>query len=218
MAAGDDLVGRLRARIHQGQFVPGQRLIEADLVAETGLSRGRIREALRRLEDEGLVQIDRHRGASVRRISRKEVSDTLEVLRAVSLLMTEKALARHDSAEVAATLGASLEKVRHFRHHLSEFEQSRKFMDENARFWDTFAAVSDNPVLNDTRMRLETTLFRLALEGTRITSSKDLWIARHEEILEAILAGDRKTALALVKQSVLDVERAILALPESAFA
>lgn len=217
MSELERLIQELRTRIHRGQLVPGQRLIEADLVAETGMSRGRIREALRRLEDERLVRIDRNRGASVRRISRKEVSDTLEVLRALSLLMTENALAKHDSPEARRALGDALEQVRRFRHHLSDFEQSRQFMDENARFWDVFANLSDNPVLTETRIRLETTLFRLALEGTRITSEKDLWIARHEEILEAILAGDRNTAIKLVKQSVLDVERAILALPDSAF-
>ena len=217
MSELDNLIQDLRSRIHAGQLVPGQRLIEADLVAETGMSRGRIREALRRLEDERLVQIDRNRGASVRRISRKEVSDTLEVLRALSLLMTENALAKHDQPETRAILGEALDQVRKFRSHLSDFEQSRHFMDENARFWDAFTRLSDNSVLSETRMRLETTLFRLALEGARITSDKDLWIARHEEIIEAILAGNRSTALNLVKQSVADVERAILALPDSAF-
>ena len=97
------------------------------------------------------------------------------------------------------------------------FDQSRLFMDQNARFWDVFAALSQNPVLIDTRMRLETTLFRLALEGARITSAKDRWITRHEDILAAVLAADREAARGLIEESVRDVERAMLALPNSAF-
>jgi len=213
----DHLVRDLRGRIHRGEFVPGQRLVEADLVEDTGMSRGRVREALRVLESEGLVRIDRNRGASVRRISRKEVTDTLELMRAISMLMVDKAITHSDRPEARAVLNEALAQARRFRSHLSEFEQSRQFMDQNARFWDVFAELSDNPVLIDTRLRLETTLFRLSLEGARITSAKDQWITRHEEILEAVLAGDREQALKLTEESVYDVEKAMLALPDAAF-
>ena len=100
----DFLVHELRGRIHRGEFVPGQRLIEADLVADTGMSRGRVRDALRVLESEGLVQIDRNRGASVRRITRKEVTDTLELMRAISILMTDKAITRSKEPEARTVL------------------------------------------------------------------------------------------------------------------
>ncbi len=213
----DQLVRELRDRIHRGEFVPGQRLVEGDLVNETGMSRGRVREALRILESENLVEINRNKGACVRRISRKEVSDTLEVMRALSILMTDKAISRAEDPEARKALQAALDQVRSFRDQVSGFDQSRLFMDQNARFWDVFAELSGNPVLIDTRMRLETTLFRLELEGARITSSKDKWTTRHEEILEAVLAGDRDTALALVNESVFDVEKAMLALPDRAF-
>lgn len=213
----DLLVRKLRGCIHRGDFVPGQRLVEADLVADTGMSRGRVRDALRILESDGLVQIHRNRGATVRWISRKEVADTIELMRPISVLMIDKAVARAAEPEVRAILTDALTRARRFREQLSEFEQSRQFMDQNARFWDVFAKLSNNPVLIDTRMRLETTLFRLALEGARITSAKGQWIARHEDILEAVLAGNRDQALKLAEESVLDVEQAMLALPDSAF-
>jgi DNA-binding GntR family transcriptional regulator len=213
----DHLVRELRDRIHKGDFVPGQRLVEHDLVAETGMSRGRVRDALRVLESENLVEINRNKGACVRRISRKEVSDTIEVMRALSILMTDKAISRIAEPEVRSAIGAALEQARAFREQAPVFNQSRLFMDQNARFWDVFAELSQNPVLIDTRMRLETTLFRLALEGARITSAKDQWITRHEDILAAVLAADCETARQLVEESVRDVEQAMLALPDSAF-
>jgi DNA-binding GntR family transcriptional regulator len=211
------LVDALRERIHGGHLVPGQRLIEIDIMAEAGITRARVREALRRLEAEGLVEIHRNRGASVRRIARREVADTLEVLCAISELMADKAVARARDPGVRAILERSLADVRSFREQVSAVEQSRRFMDENARFWSGLAALSDNPVLTDTRWRLETTLFRLALEGARVTSAKGRWIMHHEEILLAILAGDRARARRHVADAVAAVEAAIQSLPDSVF-
>jgi DNA-binding GntR family transcriptional regulator len=212
-----ELVGNLRAWIHAGHYTPGQRLIEADIMDRTGMPRARVREALRILESEGLVEIHRNRGAQVRRVSRAEVRDTLEVLRAVSAMMVEKAAMLSAQPEVRSRLEESLAKVEEFRRLTCEVEQSRRYMDENARFWDVFAAACNNPVLADTRLRLETSLFRLALEGARITSDKGRWIARHEELLTAVLAGDRALARQLSEEAVLAVEEAILALPDGAF-
>jgi len=98
----DFLLHHLRERIHRGDFVPGQRLIEADLVDETGMSRSKVREALRVLEADGLVELHRNRGASIRRISRQEVSDTLEVLKVISVLITDKAIVGCQEPEARA--------------------------------------------------------------------------------------------------------------------
>jgi DNA-binding GntR family transcriptional regulator len=63
----------IRERIRLGRLVPGQRLVEADIVRESGASRSKVREALRRLESEGLVTIEEFRGASVKRLGPDEV-------------------------------------------------------------------------------------------------------------------------------------------------
>jgi DNA-binding GntR family transcriptional regulator len=68
-----DIVALLREQIRLGRLVPRQRLVEADIVKETGASRSKVREALRRLESEGLVSIEEFRGASVRHLSMDEV-------------------------------------------------------------------------------------------------------------------------------------------------
>ena len=68
----------IRERIRKGRLVPGQRLVEADLVRDSGFSRSKVREALRRLEAEGLVDIEEFRGASVRRLGPDEVRQVYE--------------------------------------------------------------------------------------------------------------------------------------------
>ncbi|MGH8137795.1 MAG: GntR family transcriptional regulator [Steroidobacteraceae bacterium] len=207
----------IREGIHIGRFVPGQRLVEADLMQEFGVSRGRIREAFRRLEADRLVEIEKNKGASVRRISRKEVLDTLEVLHAISRLITERVVAVAADPTARTRIRASLKAAGRFRRQLTQIDQSRQYMNENARFWDVLTDLCDNSVLSDTRIRLETTLFRLALEGSRITARKDQWITRHEDILQAILKRDKQQALKLVGESVDEVRDAMLMLPDIAF-
>lgn len=207
----------LRDGIHSGRFVPGQRLIEADLVTEFGISRMRIREALRRLEAERLIEIQKNRGATVRRITRKEVADTLDVLRAIALAIAEKVTELAEQREVRGRVRQALDAARRFRIQISQFDQARLYMNENARFWDVLIELCDNAVLADTRMRLETTLFRLVLEGARVSARKDRWIGRHEEILQTMLRGDKARVRRLVVESIEEVKAAILSLPDSAF-
>jgi DNA-binding GntR family transcriptional regulator len=207
----------LREGIHSGRFVPGQRLIEADLMKEFGASRSKIREAFRRLEADQLIVIEKNRGASVRRISRKEVSDTLEVLLATALAIADKVTARAGQREVREAIKRSLSIAKRFRHQVPEVDQARQYMNENARFWDVLIELCDNKILSETRLRLETTLFRLALEGARISTQRNQWITLHVEILETILAQRRSRVRGLVIKSVESVRDAMLALPDSAF-
>jgi len=65
----------LRAAIVENRYPPGHRLVEQQLAAELGLSRTPVREALRKLEAEGLVVSERNRGAMVRPLSSTEVVD-----------------------------------------------------------------------------------------------------------------------------------------------
>lgn len=70
-----DAYDDLRGAIVAGRYPPGQRLVEQRIAADLGLSRTPIREALRRLEAEGLVVSERNRGASVRALSPTEIVD-----------------------------------------------------------------------------------------------------------------------------------------------
>ena len=75
----DQIVTGIVRGVYEGRFVPGQKLIEGDLTRKFGVGRGTIREALRRLEAEGLVSANLHRGARIRSFDRDEVRDILEI-------------------------------------------------------------------------------------------------------------------------------------------
>src|SRR5689334_17858448 len=74
-ATSERIAERLRDDIRAGRLAPGQRLVEAELTRRLGVSRGPVREAFARLQSEGLVAIEPNRGASVRRMERKELED-----------------------------------------------------------------------------------------------------------------------------------------------
>ena len=87
----------IRDRIRRGRLVPGQRLVEADIMRELSASRSRVREALQRLSTEGLVTIEEFRGASVKQFSRDEIR---QIYRA---RMALEGLAARDFAEGEAS-------------------------------------------------------------------------------------------------------------------
>src|SRR5919201_6943356 len=72
---------RLRAEIGSGQLRPGEQVVEARLAAELGVSKTPVREALIRLQRDGLVEIEPYRGARVRELSPRDVHEILELRR-----------------------------------------------------------------------------------------------------------------------------------------
>ena len=76
----------LRRAILRGELVPGQRLMEIQLAEKMGVSRTPVREAIRKLELEGLVVMIPRKGAEVAHISGKNLRDVLEVRRALEEL------------------------------------------------------------------------------------------------------------------------------------
>ena len=207
----------IRRSIRQGRYVPGQRLVEIDLKSQFGASQRQVRDTLLRLETEGLVSIEKNRGASVRMISQSEVSCILDVLDSLSLLAVGKAAAQIDTPGHRSLITSSLKAAKQFRERAKTEKSVQKYLDENVRFWDSIAAVVDNSILWETRERLETLLFRLQVRGLSINTDPDKWITRHEGILMAILDGDANLAEKLTLKASADIREAILALGNEVF-
>lgn len=208
---------RLRRGIRAGRYIPGQRLIEIDLIRQLDATQRQVRDALRRLESEGLLSIEKNRGASVRKISRREVECILDVLDALSMLAVRQSCEKMEDPGCRKLVEDSLKAAIQFRKNAVTEKRVQKFLDENLRFWDSIASVVDNPVLWDIRERLETLLFRLQMQGLTINSDPDQWITNHEDILSAILAQDTRRAGRLVLQSSKDVRNMIVTLGDEVF-
>src|SRR5690606_23353310 len=105
-----DVADHLRNGIRNGRYVPGQRLVEADLVAETSATRSRVREALQRLSVEGLITIEEFRGASVKRLTLDEVRQIYRARMALEGIAAAD-FAAADAPELKARLIAIQEEM-----------------------------------------------------------------------------------------------------------
>jgi DNA-binding GntR family transcriptional regulator len=113
LMTGDQLAAeqRLRNAIADGEMAPGHRLVEADLVALLGVSRGRVRLAIDALAAEGLVERIPNRGARVRVVSVEEAVATTECRMALEGLIARKAAERITDPEIEG-LHAQLARMR----------------------------------------------------------------------------------------------------------
>ncbi len=213
----ESLDSLIRRSIRQGRYVPGQRLVEIDLQNQFGASQRQVRDSLLRLETEGLVAIERNRGARVRMISRSDVSCILDVLDSLSQLAVRKAAEEIAQPGHRSFIKSSLKAVRQFRKYAKTEKSVQKYLDENVRFWDSIAAVVDNPFLWETRERLETLLFRLQVHGISINTDPEKWINKHDGILMAILDGDSELAEKLALDASTDIREAIMSLNDEVF-
>ena len=105
----DVVFNTLRQAILTGELKPGERLMEIHLANKLGVSRTPIREAIRKLELEGLVTMIPRRGAEVAQITGKSLQDVLEVRRSLDALCAELACERISDAEIAALEAACKE-------------------------------------------------------------------------------------------------------------
>lgn len=98
-ASGTQLATRIRAAVLDGELSPGQRLVETELTSRFGATRGSIRQALVKLEGEGLVEREHNRGARVRTIRLEDAIEITEARAVLEGLCAAKAATRATAAE-----------------------------------------------------------------------------------------------------------------------
>jgi DNA-binding GntR family transcriptional regulator len=177
-----------------------------------------VREALRRIATDGLVEIERNRGASVRKISRKEVSDILDILDDLSIFAIRKAILRVREPRIRKLIEQSRAASIRFRKDAAQHTQAQDYLYENARFWQSITDTAENPTLAELKFKLQLRLFCIQRQGLVVESSRRKWIDHHVEILDATLNDDVQHAVKLVPRASANVREAIMALPDVAFA
>ena len=118
----DQVYDRLRAAILTGDLAPGTPIIEADIAATLGASRTPVREALRRLESEGMLEPRGHRGSVVRELHLDEVVCIFEIREALETLAARRASRRMSDRDYAE-LERLIERMSRFVDDPSEMER-----------------------------------------------------------------------------------------------
>lgn len=195
-AALTDLVAReLHGRIMAGQLAQGERLVEASLSKEFGVSRVPVREALRLLAAEGLVSIEPRRGATVTRFDAQQMREVVEVRATLESLNAKLAARRHNEAQIA-----QLRRILEEGSRLAEAGDSGALDRLNQQFHDALGEVAGNTVLCDLMrmMRDRTALLFAPLNRLR---GRQNW-GEHAAILQAVVAGDDELAALLAARHV----------------
>jgi DNA-binding GntR family transcriptional regulator len=194
----------LRKAIVSGELLPGERLLEEDLSARLGLGRAAVRMALVRLEHDGLVQRERHRGATVRRVSESEAVEILEARAALEGLAARHAARNADDAAVGKLRGIVAEM-----HELRERGDLLGVSNANARLHALILEVSRHQTARRLSQTLSSQLVRFQYRTVLLPGRSEHSYAEHTEIVEAIAAHDPEAAEQAMRRHLLRVAEAL---------
>lgn len=199
-----ELVARkLREAILSGRFQPGQRLVERVLVARMGVSRTPIREALRKLEREGLVTTVPYKGPVVTKPTPRSAREVYEVRAALEGQAAALLARRGDPAAIARMWGCIKDAERALaRRHPSGV------LEANNAFHDVLASGSGNTLLQALTANLQDRIVLLRVESLSYPGRRSRSVAEHKAIVRMIERGNVEGARRLVEQHVMHAWRA----------
>ena len=173
----DVVFNTLRQAILKGELAPGERLMEIQLAERLGVSRTPIREAIRKLELEGLVLMIPRKGAEVAKISEKSLRDVLEVRRSLEELAIELACQRMTEEEVDAQ---------------EEFKaavacgDAMKIAETDETYHDVIYKGTGNDRLVQILNNLREQMYRYRLEYIKDEDKRQILLLEHDKILKAV--------------------------------
>lgn len=195
----------LRQAILRGELKPGERLMEIHLANRLGVSRTPIREAIRKLELEGLVVMVPRRGAQVACITEKSLKDVLEVRRALDALSIELACDRITGDEKI-----ELKNARDSFIAATKTKDATVIATADVKFHDIIIAAAGNDKLSGLINNLAEQMYRYRFEYIKDETQHDKIIAEHNEIYESIIAHDKQKAAQAVKTHIDSQELSII--------
>jgi len=181
----DQVVTGLRDLIIEGTLAPGARIREGALCAMLGVSRTPLREALKVLASEGLVELMPNRGAVVRRPTPEEVLDTLVVIGGLEALAAEHACRLASDAEIAELAETHQRMLGFFRAH-----NRLEYFKLNQSIHSGIVRLSANRTLIATHDTLQARIKRVRFMGNDRDEQWQNSIAEHEEMIRALQARD----------------------------
>ena len=202
----EELVTRLRDLVVEGELAPGTRLNERLLCERFGVSRTPLREAVKVLASEELVELQPNRGAVVTALTRTDVRELFEVMGALEALAGELACARIDEAPLAAIRALHYQMLlHHARAELHEYFRC------NQQIHEKIVEAADNDVLAATYRSLSGRIRRPRFMANQSQERWDHAVLEHGEILEALIARDGPSLGALLRRHLANKLEAVMA-------
>lgn len=191
----------LRSSIVSGQLAPGQRLTERELIEMTGVSRTVIRESLRQLEAEGLVEIIPHKGPVIRELSASEAKDLYQI-RAVLEGLAARLFAENADEPAVAALDEALDEVK----RAYQGSDGEAALQAKTNFYNTLYGGSASETLTSLLAMVEARIWRWRAVGlthpNRAQARLNESVANLELLLAAIHDKDGDAAERICRQEV----------------
>ncbi len=197
-ALHDEAARRLRHMILEGQLAPGSRISERTICEQLGISRTPLREALKVLASEGLVELLPHRGAQVSTLGREDIDHMFEIMGSLEALAGELACGRITDAELAAIHDAHEQMAGHYARH-----ERGEYFRLNQEIHERIVAAARNPVLANVYNSLSARIRRARYQANL---SPERWrqaMEEHEAILIALTERDGPRLSHILKEHLL---------------
>lgn len=195
----------LREAIIVGELKPGERLMEVQLAEKMGVSRTPVREAIRKLELEGLVTMIPRKGAHVAELSTKDIMDVLELRSSLDGLATSLAADRITEDEIK-----SLEHVNTQFSNYNEKGNLQGSIKKDVEFHDIIYKASRNDKLIQIASNLREQAHRFRVIYLKDYMNPTDLVKEHAEILEAIKNRDRDRAQKAAESHIHKQEQTII--------
>jgi DNA-binding GntR family transcriptional regulator len=199
------VVEHLRGFIVEGVLEPGKKLNERELCETLGISRTPLREALKVLASEGLIDLAPNRGASVSKMSELELRETFELMSGLEAFSGELACERITAGEIAEI------KALHYAMLACRAQNDLAgYYSRNQTIHDKINEAARNSVLRQTYMTVNRRLQALRFRSNFQTAKWDSAIHDHDEMLKALDARDGKRLATILREHLLKKRDAVL--------
>lgn len=201
----DVVFNTLRQAILKGDMEPGERLMEITLANKLGVSRTPIREAIRKLELEGLVNMIPRKGAIVASISEKDMRDVLEVRITLEELAVKLAIKNMDEEDIEMLVKAG----KNFENAVISHDIV-EICEADVAFHDIIYNRTGNNRLIQIISNLREQMYRYRLEYIKDARTHSILISEHNDIIKCLKNKDVAAAQEAVREHVNNQERGIV--------
>ena len=201
----DVVFNTLRRAILKGELKPGERLMEIALADKLGVSRTPIREAIRKLELEGLVVMAPRKGAKVASITERDLNDVLEVRKGMEVLAISLACKRITGEELE-----KLETIEQSFQKLIESGNLTELAEMDVKFHDIIYQATNNQRLVQLLNNLREQMYRYRMEYLKDIAVRRTLAEEHKAICRALRERDEQQAEQYVSIHIDNQQKAII--------
>ena len=188
---------RLRILIDSGELAPGTRLNEIELCNTMGVSRTPLREAIRSLATEGLIELQPNRGAIVSIVSQEDVTEILPIMASLEGLGGRLAAMHMDQSKIAQVRKIHNQMISHYKNN-----EVAEYFETNRLIHELITEGSGNQTLVDTINSLSAKVRRARFTAQMTKESWAKAVSEHEEMITALEAQDPDRLEAILVQHV----------------